>query len=79
MKIKSLKIQNHFLFKDNEIKFFNENNEILKTIVLAGINGSGKTTLLKLLLSVLTDKNNQENAIIMWNIVTGKQIGRAHV
>ena len=68
MKIKSLKIQNHFLFKDNEIKFFNENNEILKTIVLAGINGSGKTTLLKLLLSVLTDKNNQENAIIMLDV-----------
>ena len=68
MKIKSLKIQNHFLFKDNEIKFFNENNEMLKTIVLAGINGSGKTTLLKLLLSVLTDKNNQENAIIMLDV-----------
>ena len=33
MKIKSLKIQNHYLFKDTEVKFFNENNEMLKTVV----------------------------------------------
>ena len=68
MKIKSLKIQNHYLFKDTEVKFFNENNEMLKTVVLAGINGSGKTTLLKAIINVLTDKNNQENTKIMLDI-----------
>ena len=68
MKIKSLKVQNHYLFKDNEIKFFNENNEMLKTVVLAGINGSGKTTFLKTIVNVLTDKNNQENTQIMLDI-----------
>ena len=68
MKIKSLKVQNHYLFKDNEIKFFNENNEMLKTVVLAGINGSGKTTFLKAIVNVLTDKNNQEDTKIMLDI-----------
>ncbi len=55
-------------FSDNEIKFFNENNEMLKTVVLAGINGSGKTTFLKTIVNVLTDKNNQENTQIMLDI-----------
>ena len=68
MKIKSLKVQNHYLFKDNEIKFFNENNEMLKTVVLAGINGSGKTTFLKAIVNVLTDKNNQEDTKVMLDI-----------
>ena len=68
MKIKSLKIQNHYLFKDTEVKFFNENNEMLKTVVLAGINGSGKTTLLKAIIDVLTVENNQENTKIMLDI-----------
>ena len=74
MKIKSLKVQNHYLFKDNEIKFFNENNEMLKTVVLAGINGSGKTTFLKAIVNVLTDKNNQEDTKIMLDIDENEEI-----
>ena len=68
MKIKSLKIQNHYLFKDNEIRFFNENNEMLKTVVLAGINGSGKTTLLKLIVEIITNNKNSEMSKVMLNI-----------
>ncbi len=68
MKIKSLKIQNHYLFKDNEIRFFNENNEMLKTVVLAGINGSGKTTLLKLIYNVLLSETNGQDSEIMLDI-----------
>ena len=74
MKIKSLKVQNHYLFKDNEIKFFNENNEMLKTVVLAGINGSGKTTFLKAIVNVLTDKNNQEDTKIMLDIDENEEV-----
>lgn len=74
MKIKSLKVQNHYLFKDNEIKFFNENNEILKTVVLAGINGSGKTTFLKAIVNILTDKNNQEDTKIMLDIDENEEV-----
>ena len=74
MKIKSLKIQNHYLFKDNEIKFFNENNEMLKTVVLAGINGSGKTTFLKAIVNVLTDKNNQEDTKVMLDIDENEEV-----
>ena len=74
MKIKSLKVQNHYLFKDNEIKFFNEYNEILKTVVLAGINGSGKTTFLKAIVNVLTDKNNQEDTKIMLDIDENEEV-----
>ena len=74
MKIKSLKVQNHYLFKDNEIKFFNENNEILKTVVLAGINGSGKTTFLKAIVNVLTDKNNQEDTKVMLDIDENEEV-----
>ena len=74
MKIKSLKIQNHYLFKDNEIKFFNENNEMLKTVVLAGINGSGKTTFLKAIVNILTDKNNQEDTKIMLDIDENEEV-----
>lgn len=68
MKIKSLKIQNHYLFKDNEIRFFNENNEMLKTVVLAGINGSGKTTLLKLIYNVLLSETNGQDSEVMLDI-----------
>ena len=74
MKIKSLKVQNHYLFKDNEIKFFNENNEMLKTVVLAGINGSGKTTFLKAIVNILTDKNNQEDTKIMLDIDENEEV-----
>ena len=74
MKIKSLKVQNHYLFKDNEIKFFNENNEMLKTVVLAGINGSGKTTFLKAIVNVLTDKNNQEDTKVMLDIDENEEV-----
>lgn len=74
MKIKSLKVQNHYLFKDNEIKFFNKNNEMLKTVVLAGINGSGKTTFLKAIVNVLTDKNNQEDTKIMLDIDENEEV-----
>ncbi len=58
MKIKSLKIQNHYLFKNNEVKFFNENNEMLKTIILSGVNGSGKTILLELIYNILLSEIN---------------------
>ena len=64
MKIRSIKIENHYLFKNSEINFFNKNNETLKTIVLAGINGSGKTTLLKTVLDVLLNENNTEKSEI---------------
>ena len=74
MKIKSLKVQNHYLFKDNEIKFFNENNEMLKTVVLAGINGSGKTTFLKAIVNILTDKNNQEDTKVMLDIDENEEV-----
>ena len=68
MKIKSLKIQNHYLFKDTEVKFFNENNEMLKTVVLAGINGSGKTTLLSLIYNVFLSEINGQDSEIMLDI-----------
>ena len=74
MKIKSLKVQNHYLFKDNEIKFFNENNEMLKTVVLAGINGSGKTTFLKAIVNVLTDQNNLEDTKVMLDIDENEEV-----
>lgn len=64
MKIKSFKIENHYLFKNTEINFYNENNEILKTLVLAGINGSGKTTFLKTMLEVLLNENNTQESEI---------------
>lgn len=68
MKIKSFKIENHYLFKNTEVKFFNENNEILKTIVLAGVNGSGKTTLLSLIYNVLSSEINGQDSEIMLSV-----------
>jgi predicted ATP-binding protein involved in virulence len=68
MKIKSFKIQNHYLFKDTEINFSNVNDEILKTIVLAGINGSGKTTLIKLIYNVLLSEINGQDSQIMLSV-----------
>lgn len=68
MKIKSLKIQNHYLFKNNEVKFFNENNEMLKTIILSGVNGSGKTILLELIYNVLLSEINGQDTEIMLDI-----------
>ncbi len=68
MKIKSLKIQSHYLFKNNEVKFFNENNEMLKTIILSGVNGSGKTILLELIYNVLLSEINGQDTEIMLDI-----------
>lgn len=45
--IKELKISNYKILDDFSINFQDKNNEILKTVVLAGINGSGKTSILE--------------------------------
>lgn len=68
MKIKSINIKEKRVLKDIGISFENNGN-ILNTIVIAGTNGSGKTTLLESILkyinNILENKENQnrENRI----------------
>ncbi|CAA6820062.1 MAG: Putative ATP-binding protein [uncultured Sulfurovum sp.] len=46
MKLRKLHIEDYKMFKDFDISFVDENDEVLPIVVLAGVNGSGKTTLL---------------------------------
>ncbi|MGL5277764.1 MAG: AAA family ATPase [Cetobacterium sp.] len=46
MKVKNIHFKNHKVLKNLEIDF-TDNDEVLDTVVIAGINGSGKTNLLK--------------------------------
>jgi len=56
VKLRKLHIDNYKMFKDFDISFVDENDEVLPIIVLAGVNGSGKTTLLEYI--HYRDKNN---------------------
>ncbi|MEA3315980.1 MAG: AAA family ATPase [Campylobacterota bacterium] len=47
MKLKKIKIKNYKILQDFDIDFLDSSDNILDTIVIAGINGSGKTTLLE--------------------------------
>ena len=47
MKLRKLHIEDYKMFKDFDISFVDENDEVLPIVVLAGVNGSGKTTLLE--------------------------------
>ncbi len=49
MKLRKLHIEDYKMFKDFDISFVDENDEVLPIVVLAGVNGSGKTTLLRCL------------------------------
>ncbi|WP_426711156.1 AAA family ATPase [Cetobacterium sp. SF1] len=59
MKIKKIHFKDHKVLKNLEIDF-NHNNEVLDTVVIAGINGTGKTNLLKYIYDYF-DKNYYSN------------------
>lgn len=60
MKIKNLYIENKKRLKNLSISFEN-NSEILDTVVLTGINGTGKTTVLKAIYDYFEDFKNYKN------------------
>ena len=57
MKIKNLYIENKKRLKNLSISFEN-NSEILDTVVLTGINGTGKTTVLEAIYDYFEDFEN---------------------
>ena len=60
MKIKNLYIENKKRLKNLSISFEN-NSEILDTVVLTGINGTGKTTVLEAIYDYFEDFENYKN------------------
>ena len=60
MKIKNLYIENKKRLKNLSISFEN-NSEILDTVVLTGINGTGKTTVLEVIYDYFEDFENYKN------------------
>jgi len=60
MKIKNLYIENKKRLKNLSISFEN-NSEILDTVVLTGINGTGKTTVLEAIYDYFEDFKNYKN------------------
>ena len=62
MKIKNLYIENKKRLKNLSISFEN-NSEILDTVVLTGINGTGKTTVLEAIYDYFEDFENYKNKI----------------
>ena len=60
MKIKNLYIENKKRLKNLSISFEN-NSEILDTVVLIGINGTGKTTVLEAIYDYFEDFKNYKN------------------
>ena len=63
MKIKNLYIENKKRLKNLSISFEN-NSEILDTVVLTGINGTGKTTVLEAIYDYFEDVENYKNNLI---------------
>jgi predicted ATP-binding protein involved in virulence len=65
MKIKQIKINSYKVLQNLEISFTDREENILDTVVIAGVNGTGKTTLLELIQNSLTTHfrfdNNDDN------------------
>lgn len=53
--IKKIQFKSHFLFENQEFKFYDE-NQIYKNIVFAGENGTGKTVMLNIIDEMLKQK-----------------------
>jgi len=66
LKIEKVAIKNYKMFKDFEIDFLDNKNNIMPLIVIAGINGTGKTTILESLI-------NRNNALIDFKL-DGKEV-----
>ncbi len=66
LKIEKVAIKNYKMFKDFEIDFLDNKNNIMPLIVIAGINGTGKTTILESLI-------NRDNALIDFKL-DGKEV-----
>jgi len=74
MKLRKLHIENYKMFKNFDISFLDENDEVLPIVVLAGVNGSGKTTVLECIKNFTTLLYSDDDGKMEMEILGKKEL-----
>jgi len=77
MKIRSIKIQNHYVLGDLYFDFTDKNNKPVNTIIIAGENGTGKSLLLSMIYEFSNhsiDRNKRDEKRIFEIILSQEEI-----